>query len=56
MIAALLVGWLLQRFAGATDGAMWGLLAGFVVALFVPAQAACALPKRPSPSTPPEGR
>lgn len=56
MIAATLVGWSLQQFLGWNDAFAYGLLAGLVLALLVPAKGACALPRRPVRSDGANGR
>jgi hypothetical protein len=48
VIAATLIGWALQRFAHLRDAAILGLIAGMVIAQFVPVKGSCGLPRRES--------
>jgi hypothetical protein len=51
VILAALVGWVLERCAGIEHAALPAVLLGMLVAVLVPARAACALPPRaPSPN------
>lgn len=54
MIAAVVVGWLLQLLAGIDGALLPALLIGVVVASFVPAKGACGLrlPRSSSPEGP----
>ena len=50
MILATLIGFALHRWGGVQDATFFGLLAGFVLARFVPAPRSCPLPS-PRPGT-----
>lgn len=56
MILAGVVGWSLQQFADVAHAIVPALLIGMVVALFVPAKGACAVPARPVEPQGPNGR
>lgn len=47
MVLAVLVGWLLQQFAGLREAMLPAIVIGFVVASFVPVAGACPVPRRP---------
>ncbi|MEZ6037578.1 MAG: hypothetical protein R3F29_08860 [Planctomycetota bacterium] len=46
MILATLAGLAVQHWGGVRDATLFGLLAGFVLARFVPAPSSCPLPTR----------